>query len=363
VPWLLQRSFPVVQVNRVDDMTVRLTQSPCAPTLDFTLWSLLNLQVEEFDLNLNLLASYGINLLGESVTFLLQNEGVHFVRVNGNSTSFCIASYSNDNRAWISLFQTIRSNEYTQSSVMAQLFAISMTGHIDSFPLYTFLSTVPPSLPLYTTALQYYSSILNRPLRYTPCQFRSEPELFIMIANYVLNIIGWSGSSSMSGPRSTASKLAVYLGDSNAIDTAFQIFQSGNINSDVLQAAYLATAIRNTSKLNLNDPLSVMALAQIAKNQTQCNTVGKLLEQFSDMGVVSSVLHAAFREGTCQPQGNLWELVKTYNVSNTVFSGAFASFASILAISELPYLSALQTQNEISLVEQNILFCRNNLKK
>jgi len=357
VPWLLQKSFPVVRVVRVDDMTVNLTQSPCAPTLDFTVWSLLNLQVEEFDQNLNVLASYGVNLFGESLTFTLRNQAVYFVRVNGNSTSFCIASYATQ-ADWISLFQTISSNQYTQLSVLAQLFALSMTVHIDSFPLYAFLSTVPPSLTVYTTALQFYSNILNRPLKYSPCIFHFEPQLFIGIAHYILDIVGWSGSSSMSTPRSIASKLAVYLRDPEAIDTAFQIFRSGVIPNDVQQAAYLAAVILNMR--NVTNPLSVIALAQISHNQTQCDNVGILLQRFSDMGVLTAGLSAAFQQGTCQPHGILWELVKTYNVSNTVFSGAFASYDSILAISELSYLSALQTQNEITLVEQNILFCYGN---
>jgi len=324
------------------------------------LWPILNLQVEEFDLNLNVIASYGVNLLGETTSFPLRNQNVHFVRVNGNSTSFCIANYLNDNPAWISLFRTIKSNEYTQSAVLVQLLALSMTGHIDTFPLYTFLSTVPPSLSLYTSALQHYFGILNLPLRYTPCNFHDDPELFKMIANYVLVKVGWSGSSSMSSSRSIASKMAVYLRDSKAIDTAFQIFKSGQIQNDVQEAAYLAAAIRNASMLNLTNPLSVIALAQIANNQTQCDKVGILLQGFQNVDVLNAGLTAAFKAGTCQPHGTLWELVKANNVSNTVFSGAFASYASIFAISELPYLSALQIENEITLVEQNILFCNPN---
>jgi len=325
------------------------------------LWPLLNLQVEEFDLNLNVIASYGVELLGKSLIFSLQNQNVHFVRVNGNSTSFCIASYAQDNASWISLFETVRSNEYTQSSVLAQLFLLSMTRHIDSFPLYTFLSTVPPSLTLYTSALQYYLSILNRPLKNGSCtRFHAEPELFIGLANYVLEMVGWNGPSSMSVPRSIASKLAVYLRDPRAVYTAYQIYLQGNIPNDVQEAAYLAYAILNSGHLNLTNPLSIIALAQVSYNQTQCDNVGRLLQRFSDMNVITAGLRAAFQEGTCQPHGILWELVMTHKVSNTVFSGAFASYDSILAISELPYLSALQIHNEITLVEQNILFCQGN---
>lgn len=362
VPWLLQKSFPVIKVRRVDNNTVLLTQSPCAPTLKFVVWPMLNLQVEEFDGNLNLLSSYGVDFLGEVLTVNLKNSNANFVRINGNSTMFCISNYGNDYYSWNKLFQSIQTNEYAQKIILAELFVLAMTGHIDSQPLYTFLSSQSTSRDLYTVILQYFNSMLNRPLRYSPCNFPAAPTLFQGISEAVLEQVGWIGSSSMSSSRSIASFTAVYLRDNKAIGTAFQFFQSGqNIPADIQDAVFLSVAIRDASLLNTSDVLSLKALAQVATNNTICDFVGMKLQQNypTNLGAISTVLSAAFQYGTCQPRGQLWDLVKNFNISN-VFTGAFASTEAIQAISDLRFLSQFQRSNEIALVEQNILFCFRN---
>src|SRR5688572_27315975 len=68
IPWLVQRSFPVIKVQRNGDK-VTVSQSPCAPNMNSNItWPIPNLAVEEFDGNLLKLTTYTINLSGKFLT-------------------------------------------------------------------------------------------------------------------------------------------------------------------------------------------------------------------------------------------------------------------------------------------------------
>jgi len=161
-----------------------------------------------------------------------------------------------------------------------------------------------------------------------------------------------------SDARGIAAKASVYLRDEISIATAMQIFKSGNIPQDIKEAVYLAVAIQDMNALNTSDVSSLVALAQVSTNDIMCDFVGTKLKSFTDVTSIAMVLTAAFNEGLCQPKGVLWDLVIQYRM--TVFSGAFDSQSAIQAISDLSFLSPKQKQNQIALIEQNILFCKNS---
>jgi len=241
--------------------------------------------------------------------------------------------------------------------MLAQIFTLTMTSHVGFNPIFAFFGVITPSIPKYTTALNYYFSILNRPLKYNFCNFPEAPQFFISLANTLLSKIGWIGSRDNSSARSIATKTAVYLRDNNSINMAYNIYTSGKpIPDDVQEAVLLSAAIRNSTSLNLADWMSLRAIAQTAADPTLCDFVGTNLQNIPDMGSVRLVLYSAFQEGLCQPTGKLWELVKTYRISG-VFTGAFSSDNAIEAIKNLPFLGPQQLLNEVSLIKQNMQFC------
>lgn len=356
-PWLLQRGFPVVHVERHGESRFfTLTKSPISPVLSGS-WIIYDLLIEEFDANLNLNGQYFVDFEQKSLQVTEKYQNTTFVRVNGNFTSFSLTTYADpgDN---LQAFILFAQNEYALNVALTGLFGTCATSHtylVDTVNLIGMLKSkfFSSNYNFDLQVLTLFKTYLLNSVRYSN-QFDVAAKFFGDYCEQVMQQLGWEDDNNNGSLQSLASLFSVYFRNEDALQKAYSIYQTGVIGSNVKESVYLAALIVGGSVNNTVE--SAVAMARIAEDKNECDFLATLIPNFNQT-VALQIVTAAYHQGLCQPEGELWEYASQLPEASSI---AISAFASKKAIDAIENSSLSNIENIVNSIIINIAFQEKN---